>query len=392
MASATIAKRRDRFYVRVTGKRGEKETWGPSGGFARKQDADRQLIQVKARLARTEVPFPVSTAAVGSMPFSELADTWFKTYAEAHVTANGVRGYRSDVGLLKDYFGDFPVGQIEVLQVDALVVALIDAGASPQTIRHRINRLKQIIAWGSERDLVARPLPRIKTPKVKRQSEPLPLRPHELVALLDEAPAPFGAVFAVTALHGLRPGELLALRWKDLTRPRLYVRLTKDSTGAVHEPKTGETRSLPLDPAVVPFLRDLPGGQPDDVVFPHLTTKRAQKELRAALTRAGVARADERVLYDLRHTYASIAINKRMDPSTVAHRLGNSVAVCLAYYAQWWEDVSPDGATVLSDHLDGLGRGPVGDAPIKEEPLPWEAPAHKERATGLEPATLSLGS
>ncbi len=42
--------------------------------------------------------------------------------------------------------------------------------------------------------------------------------------------------------------------------------------------------------------------------------------------------------------------------------------------------------------IDGLGRGPVGDAPIEEEPLPWEVPANKERATGLEPATLSLGS
>ena len=75
---------------------------------------------------------------------------------------------------------------------------------------------------------------------------------------------------------------MLALRWRDVTRTRLHVRHTKDSTGAVHEPKTGEVRSLPLDPAVVPYLVSLPHGEPDDPVFPQLTMKRAQKELRAS--------------------------------------------------------------------------------------------------------------
>ena len=70
------------------------------------------------------------------------------------------------------------------------------------------------------------------------------------------------------------------------------------------------------------------------------------------------------------------------------------------HYATWWEDLSEQGQTVLSEGIEGLGvpateqpgRGRVGDGEDSEDLLPWGIPASKERTTGFEPATFGLGS
>jgi len=399
----SIRQSRGRWYLRITGRRGEKERLVPSGGFATKAEATRELTAARAREASAMSPEP--PRAVGRMPFRELADLWWTGHAEVHVSANTRRGYRSLLKRLKEWFDeDLPVGAIGLVQVEEFIAALLQGGASSQTVTHHVNLLKQIVDWGAHpaRGFVAKALPSITKPKLKRESEPLPLKPDELARLIDTAPAPFNAVLAMAALHGLRPGELLALRRCDVTRDRLHVRLTKDSTGATHEPKTGEARSLPLDPTVLPLLRDVPfHGDPTAPIFPRLTTKRAQKEMRAALGAAGIPRGKERILYDLRHTYASIAISAlRVDPATLANRMGNSTDVLWKHYATYWEGLSPSGKAVLSDAFKSrrrglrlpFGRKRVGSNGAPDAPLPWEIPANEERTTGFEPATFGLGS
>ena len=137
-----------------------------------------------------------------------------------------------------------------------------------------------------------------------------------------------------------------------------------------------------------------PKGAASDRIFPGLTTRRLQREMREALARADVSQAEERILYDLRHSYTSVGISKlRMDAATLADRLGHGVDVCLKHYAAWWEDLSPLGSAVFSDSFDGgVGRGQVGDGSAPAEELPWELPANEERTTGVEPATFGLGS
>jgi len=388
MASATIRQARGKWYIRVTAGRGEPEQW--STALERKQDAVRELAQVRANLAREAEPFP--PPAPGTLGFDELADRWWSAYAEVHVTRNTRRSYASEVRALKEWFGGQATGTIDLVAIDELVSALSRAGASPQTTRHRINRLRQILRWGAERRLLAVAPPPVKTPRVKRQAEPMPLTPPELEALMAEAPEPWGALFATIALHGLRPGEARGLRWRDLSRGWLHVREVIDSKGLTHEPKAGSVRSVPLDPLAAGLLAELPAGQPEDLVFSFLGAdlKNATRELRGALRRARVPGAEARILYDLRHTYASIAITLGVQPVTLARRMGNSVPVAMSTYVRYWEDFAPDADVLISGGLALHRRGQVGagwDVPIPES---WKIPANGKRETGLEPATLSL--
>ena len=382
MASASVIKRRSSWYVRVTGRRGEKESWIRAG--ATKREAETLRAQILTELG-DGVPAP--RAPTGASGFDEVAERWWADYAEVHVSANTRRSYACEVKALREWFGAQPVGTIDLAAIDEMITALVRAGAAPQTIRHRVNRLRQILGWAAARGLLAAPPGRIRTPKVKRTTEPLPLRPAELEGLLDEAPAPWGALFATIALHGLRPGEARFLRWGDIARGRLHVRGAIDSLGEEHEPKASSTRTVPLDSVAAGLLAELGGGEPAARVFPNLDLKGANHELRAALTRAAVADAEWRILYDLRHTYATLSILLGVGPATLAHRMGNSVKVCMDTYVAWWEDLAPDADVTISGTLR---RRPVVDGYPPGVPEHWKTPANGERETGLEPATLSL--
>jgi integrase len=358
MASATLRRSHGKWYIRVTGERGAPERW--STAFERKQEAERELARVRANLSREAEPFPPPSA--GTLGFDQLADRWWTAYAEVHVTPNTRRSYAYDLRALKEWFGGQAIGTIDLVAIDELVSALTRAGASPQTTRHRINRLRQILRWAAERRLLAEAPPPVKTPRIKRQAEPLPLTPPELEALLAEAPAPWGALFATIALHGLRPGEARGLRWRDLSHGWLHVREVIDSEGLLHEPKAGSVRSVPLDPEAARLLAELPTGQPEALVFAFLGSnlKPATRELRAALRRAGVPGADARILYDLRHTHASIAITLGVQPVTLARRMGNSVPVAMSTYVRYWEDFAPDADVLISAGFSPDRRGQVG--------------------------------
>lgn len=351
--------------MRVTRGRGEPEQWIRAGTTQR--EANRVLATVQAELSRSNTPLPSPTSPV---KFVDLAERWWREYAMVHLTANTRRAYRSEVDAVKEWFAGDRADAIGLAQLDEMVAALVEAGASPQTISHRTVRVRQILTWGHARGVVPSVPPRVKSPKVKRQREPMPLRPDELARLLDACEPPWRAFFATVAFHGLRPGEAKALSWPDIGHGRLWVRLAIDSMGEEHEPKASSARVLPLDPIAAALLAELP--QTSERIFPGLDLVAANRELRAALDRAGVP-AEGRILYDLRHTYATLAILLGVSPATLARRMGNSVKIAMGTYVAWWEDLAPDADVVVSGALpSGNGRGGWP----QEIPDEWKPPAN----------------
>ena len=80
------------------------------------------------------------------------------------------------------------------------------------------------------------------------------------------------AIYLTAAFTGLRRGELVALRWRDVDFARRYVLVTASYTErSLTTPKSGKVRSVPFAPVVAEALARL--GQPeervgeDDLVF-----------------------------------------------------------------------------------------------------------------------------
>jgi integrase len=125
------------------------------------------------------------------------------------------------------------------------------------------------------------------------------------------------ALLLTAAFTGLRMGELIALRWRDVdfTGSVLRVRASY-AVGALTAPKSGKVRSVPLAPDVAQALARLSQREhftgDDELVFPgetgeFLDDSALRRRYKAALKRAGLRALR---FHDLRHTFGTRMIAK----------------------------------------------------------------------------------
>jgi integrase len=142
--------------------------------------------------------------------------------------------------------------------------------------------------------------------------------PEEVWALVRAAASDQdGAVYLTAAFTGLRMGELLALRWRDVDFAGSTVRVRASYyAGQLTTPKSGKVRAVPLAPDVASALAQL-GRRPhwtgeDDLVFPgeggdYLDGSALRRRYKAALASAAVRPLR---FHDLRHTFGTRMIAK----------------------------------------------------------------------------------
>jgi integrase len=140
--------------------------------------------------------------------------------------------------------------------------------------------------------------------------------PDEVFALVRHADGEQdGALFLAAAFTGLRQGELIAPRWRDVDFPGEHVRVTAScTTRALTSPKSGRVRSVPLAPAAAGALARLSQREhrTGDLVFPgisgtYLAASALRKRYKRALAAAGLRPLR---FHDLRHTFGTTMIGK----------------------------------------------------------------------------------
>lgn len=155
-------------------------------------------------------------------------------------------------------------------------------------------------------------------PTVRYSGDFTALDAEELAALVraaDDEQA--GTLYMAAAMTGLRLGELLALRWRDLdfAGERVHVRRSwSPVAGKEKTPKSGKVRSVPLVPELVGPLDRLSRREwftgEDDLVFAspvgeHMDGWTLRRRFESALKRAGLRRIR---FHDLRHCFGSTAV------------------------------------------------------------------------------------
>ena len=139
-----------------------------------------------------------------------------------------------------------------------------------------------------------------------------------------------GALFLTAAFTGIRQGELVALRWRDVDVANETVRVARNFThGRLGPPKSGKVRSIPMAPEIAEALARISQRErftrDDDLVLPGLEGGYADaralvRRYENAIKRAGLRRL---TFHDLRHTFGSIAIN-RASPVQVKEWMGHA--------------------------------------------------------------------
>jgi len=250
--------------------------------------------------------------------------------------ASTVRDYKSVIGrYLLPVFAERPLESITADDIDAYKEALIAEGrlSNRTIVRHlavlhgifrRAARVWNLQVNPASADLVERP-------RVSYSGEFRMLSPEDVFALARSAEDPAdGALYVTAAFTGLRQGELLALRWRDVDFALQRLQVRRNYTDRMEKtPKSGRVRSAPMIDEVVVVLDELSQRElfvgPDDLVFcssvgGHLDSWALRKRFYAALARAGLPRI---VFHDLRHCFASLAVTK-LPLSTVQGYLGHA--------------------------------------------------------------------
>ena len=172
---------------------------------------------------------------------------------------------------------------------------------------------------------------------------------------------------------GLRRGEILALQWDDLDFRTGVLRVERQVQRirgklVVSQPKTrASSRSILLPTPVLKILEQYRQNVSSRWMFPSprkedspLDPAAVRKKLSAVLRRAGCSAAR---FHDLRHTFATSALEHGMDVKTLSTVIGHvSSATTLNVYAHITDEMRQKAA-------DNIDRAITGTAPPQEKEL-----------------------
>ena len=232
------------------------------------------------------------------------------------------------------------------------------------------NALQQAVRW---RMLPENPARSVDLPRWEKR-EMQALTPAEVARFREAAASDPWAVFFDFALAtGMRPGEILALRWEDLDLDAGTVTVRRALVGAgsrsrFAEPKTPKSRrTIPLPGSLIHALAAHkrrqavhrlklgPEYEDQDLVFasatggPHDARNLADRHLKPILRRAKLPGSFR--LYDLRHTCATLLLAAGVHPKVVSERLGHAgITLTLDTYAH----VLPGMQRKAADRLEAI--------------------------------------
>jgi integrase len=244
---------------------------------------------------------------------------------------------------LEPWFGkSSPVESITTLDIEAFKAARL-AQVSHRTVRKEMVILHGILGRAKRKGWIERN-PAIDADKVTvRRSEDFRyLTPDEVERVARSGRSEFGQMIRVAAYTGLRMGELLALRWRDVdfAGARLHVRRNWVQ-GAEDLPKSGHRRSVPLsDPAARALdslsRREYAAGA-SDLVFVSEAAERlsddvVRRRFAKALKAAGIAPMR---FHDLRHTFGTLAASRGIELVRIKEWMGHADITTTMIYAHY---------------------------------------------------------
>lgn len=343
-------------------------------GAVSKEDAEQALRGILADVERglwqPHEPTPAPVAPAGSILFHEFAEQWWIEHSgewrgaapekkdETSTTAD--YRWRLEHHLLP-FFKDHRLDAITIAEVDRYKAEKLRAGElSARSINMTLVTLAAILDVAEERELIPRNTAKGKRRRVKGAK---PTRTYldaaaQIVALLDAARemdrkatakrrhVARYAMLATLVFAGLRIGELIDLRWKDvdLATGRLRVGRAKTEAGVRYV-------------TIAPVLRDVllalkalaASTKPSEYVFATATGGRmSASNVRTRVLAAAVKLANDHADEDdseapalphltphsLRRTFASVRYALGDTPPVVMAEMGHTdPALALAIYA-----------------------------------------------------------
>jgi integrase len=326
-------------------------------GFRTKRDADAFAATIEVSKLRGEYVAPRDARVL----LGELGPAWLDRQ-RGHLKPSGYAVMETTWRLrVKPRWGNVALGDIRPTTVQQWIADLGRStadvkplGASAVKRAHYV--LSRILADAMRDNLIVRnPAAGVKLPRTSRK-RPVYLT-HQQVTALATAAGEFEGLVLMLSYCGLRWGEVVGLRVRDLDMLRKRAAISENAVQSGTQIYVGTTkghkqRTVPLPAFLLPYLgRQCEDKRRDDLLWsgddgthlrrPHPTSGWFAK----AVATSGVPRATP---HDLRHTAASLAVSAGANVKAVQKMLGHaSAAMTLDVYSDLFDDDLEAVATAL---------------------------------------------
>ena len=333
--------------------------------------------EVKEKLKRAiEDSAKLDMSKVGQYTVGQWMDVWFENYAKIKVRPSSHQTYRGYIeNHIKPNIGSIPLNKLTSLELQKFYKKLLGngrverieskkqpKGLSAKTVRN----INQIISSAlnlaiEQKLLLTNPADACALPKLEhREMKTLPV--EQLASFLREAKeSGVFEMYYIELATGLRRGELLGLKWSDidlehgnLRVQRQIVRIDGEIVEAPLKTKNAY-RTLPLSTDAVDVLKEQKKKCGNSqYVFPSPTGGPISPDsvlhmLHRVLKRAGLPRVR---FHDLRHTFATLALQNGVDIKTVSGMLGHfSAGFTLDTYAHVTTSAQKEAANTMGGVL-----------------------------------------
>lgn len=365
-----------------------------------KSECVEKLKTLKDALAP---PAPPRTRA--DMPFGDWMEHWYETHSRPAARPGTRRIYEGYLRLyIRPGLGHIPLNRLTAKDMQQFFVWLKTEGRADQSDGETglaDSQLRNIhsLCWRALEKAVSgnlipqNPASGCKLPPARKGEMNLLSREAMQKLLIQAKEEKYYELFLLEFATGLRLGELTVLQWEDLNLTTGELRISKQavvigSEVVVTEPKTkAAVRTLLLPPKVLEVFREYRKRNVSRWLFPSpkkedspLLPSVVRQRLHRLLDHAGCERMR---FHDLRHTFATLALESGKDVKTLSAMLGHvSAATTLDIYTHITDDMRLTAAANI-DRSIGKAAPQEETSELGQETAP--ATAEKPRMTDFKP-------
>lgn len=365
--------------------------WVQAG--TRRSDAEKLLAELVKRSHQGE------TVVSEKLTLGRyLTERWLPVQ-EARLRKSTHDAYRRNIELhVIPALGQRQLDQLSAEDIDVFYAALLKSGSkrkvraggngeakglAPKTVHNIHVMLNKALSDAARKGTVVRNVVAFADPpslQARKRPEIKAWEAGQLVEFLDAIDSHrMAPAFHLAAHTGMRRGEVLGVRWRDLDFDAglVSVRQALVSVGyemSISDVKTGSSRrTIDIDEEVVQVLRDWrkhrteesDGADPaaDDLVFVKADGTSMHPDIFSQLFDRTVAKLDVPVisLHDLRHTHATLLLKAGVHVKVVSERLGHSnIAFTMNTYQHVLPGMQAEAAAMFSELLSRTSRNAAG--------------------------------
>ncbi len=255
------------------------------------------------------------------------------------------------------YFKSYKLDDIKPSDIRSFQTKLLDTldARSAKNVRILLGKILEDARMDEIID--KNPVKLVKPPKYIPTDDIIPFTLEEVMTLLDNASEFMRTFLTVAFFTGMRSGELSAIKWEDIdfNSGKIMVRRSMRH-GVVSGTKTGKIRIIDMLDPVREALKNqyIKNGLSSEFIFTNRkgtpyceSSSITTTHWKPLLKRCAMA---YRVLYNTRHTFASLMLLNGEDILWVSKMLGHSdISTTTKYYTKFVEEKGQKRAQFLND-------------------------------------------